>query len=535
MAVIGTSSGGYATVDPIQGNPIGNAMQNVENSAFKYREEQTQRDQIAAKKAKAEQEARDAQAKDMLDYSSKHKIVPTTIDSVNKASMDFALANKNAYAKARGVLNSSSNPEERTKAMEAIANLDSAYDAYKAMPEMLNTSAKDLEEGVLAGKYNPDSSIEAAKTIKAMSDGSMKVVFGDDGIPKIITYQRDAKGNLTNIIDKELTTEQLKLKLSPIVAYSDVKLADEFKKSLGDKVKTDVGTKTIEGYPGLVDAAVKKADSVASDRNQMYAISKLAGVQPKFDLSEYTPEEVQKVKNYVKQSLTEKYKDSVTDNDAKLSRLQQAENQRRLQANADREYNYKVNKDLKEDEKDGGNTTFTAHVYKKGGKLGNSEYIVPNGSKKLVISSKGYKDVSGATRILQEAVRTPDGKVIFGINERKVNMAKLTPEAEKMKNQPGFDKTDPNNYQVSEKVNYYDLDKNSDKISLAVLNTQNPDTGKNFISLGEAKKWVEKNTPITETKKTKQAAKPAAKNTKPKTVIQNGYTYTLNEATGQYE
>jgi hypothetical protein len=35
---------------------------------------------------------------------------------------------------------------------------------------------------------------------------------------RITTYARDAKGNLTEIIDKELTTEQLKLKLSPIMA-----------------------------------------------------------------------------------------------------------------------------------------------------------------------------------------------------------------------------------------------------------------------------------------------------------------------------
>ena len=36
MGVIGSSGGGYATVNPTQGDPMGQALQNVENSAFKY-------------------------------------------------------------------------------------------------------------------------------------------------------------------------------------------------------------------------------------------------------------------------------------------------------------------------------------------------------------------------------------------------------------------------------------------------------------------------------------------------------------------
>jgi hypothetical protein len=41
---------------------------------------------------------------------------------------------------------------------------------------------QDLEEGVRAGKYNPNGSIEAAKTTSALGNGSMKVTYGEDGI-----------------------------------------------------------------------------------------------------------------------------------------------------------------------------------------------------------------------------------------------------------------------------------------------------------------------------------------------------------------
>jgi len=46
MGVIGTSAGGYATVLPTQGNPIGEAMSNVENSAFRYSAQKMAKDKM---------------------------------------------------------------------------------------------------------------------------------------------------------------------------------------------------------------------------------------------------------------------------------------------------------------------------------------------------------------------------------------------------------------------------------------------------------------------------------------------------------
>jgi hypothetical protein len=133
--VIGSSGGGFATVNPTQGNPMSDALQNVENSAFRYRAERREEDQIRAQQAKAQKDALDAEAKDILDYAGKHKIVPTTIDSVNKASLDFVLGNKKSYANFKSVLDKSSDPDTRSKALEGISNLESAYEAYKSLPD----------------------------------------------------------------------------------------------------------------------------------------------------------------------------------------------------------------------------------------------------------------------------------------------------------------------------------------------------------------------------------------------------------------
>jgi hypothetical protein len=51
--------------------------------------------------------------------------------------------------------------------------------------------------------------LEAQTASRNSGNGSMKVTYGEDGILES-TYARDAKGNLKQIIDKELTTEQLK-------------------------------------------------------------------------------------------------------------------------------------------------------------------------------------------------------------------------------------------------------------------------------------------------------------------------------------
>jgi len=311
MALIG-GAGGYATVNPIQGNPIGEAIQNVENSAFKYNAQRIADNKLRQGAIQSEQDLKDKRLKEDIAYADKHKITPTTIGSVNKAVLDFSVDNKNMYSQAKDVLRTSNDPEERRAATETMTNLESSFEIAKALPEMLNASAKDLEEGVRQGKYNPLSSTNSAETIEAMNKGDMKVVFKPNGIPTFITYKRDGDGNLTEVIDKELTLDQLKQKLSPIMAFdADTNNAD-FKKGLKEKTQwTDPTTGRLkEGHQGIEILAENNANSVVSNRDKMYGIAPSAGVKPKTNLADYTKEEVEKVKKFIVDGFVEGYKPS---------------------------------------------------------------------------------------------------------------------------------------------------------------------------------------------------------------------------------
>lgn len=327
MGVIGSSGGGYATVNPTQGNPMGEALQNVENSAFKYNAIRSEKEQLEASQLKAIRDAKDKELKENQAYADKHKIPTTAISSVNKAVLDFSTDNKNMYNNAANIYKTSNNEEERKNALETMSNLESSFEVAKALPEMLNASAKDLEDGVRQGKYNPMSSTNAAKTIEAMSKGDMKVVFTPNGIPTFITYKRDNQGNLSEVIDKEMTLDQLKQKLTPIMAFDSKTNDIDFGKTLGDRIETEKGNSIIKEYPNLSDAAEQNANSIVTNRDKMYGVAADAGVTPKTDLADYTPEEVLKVKKYIKEGLEAKYQPSVTTNNAKLSREQTAANQ----------------------------------------------------------------------------------------------------------------------------------------------------------------------------------------------------------------
>jgi hypothetical protein len=341
--VIGSSGGGYATVNPTQGNAMGEALQNVENSAFKYNAMRREEDQLEASRQQSARDARTKELKDNQAYADKHKISTTSISSVNKAVLDFSTDNKNLYNNAANIYKTSNNDEERRNALETMSNLESSFEVAKALPEMLNTSAKDLEDGVRQGKYNPNSSTNAAKTIDAMSKGDMKVVFKPNGIPTFITYKRDNQGNLSEIIDKEMTLEQLKQKLTPIMAFDSKTNDIDFGKTLGDRIETEQGNNIVKQYPNLSDAAEQNANSIVTNRDKMYGVAADAGVTPKTDLADYTPEEINQVKKYIKEGLEAKYQPSITTNNAKLSREQTASNQ--AANNAIAKANLKISQD----------------------------------------------------------------------------------------------------------------------------------------------------------------------------------------------
>ena len=470
MAGVIGGPAGYATVNPTQGDPIGQAMANVENSAFKYKALKQEEDKLEAARQKAARDARDKDLKEQQDYAEKHKIPVTGISSIDNAATDFTLDNKNLYDKAATIYKTSNNEDERRAALVTMNNLTSAFEMAKSLPEMLNASAKDLEEGVRQGKYNPRSSTNAAETIDAMNKGDMKVVFKENGIPTFITYKR-VNGNLTGIIDKELTVDQLKAKLAPVMAYDSKTNFVDFEKSLGKPVKTEEGNYIIEGYPNLKEAAEQNANSIITNRDKMYGIAPDAGVTPKTSLEEYTPEEIAKVKNYIVQGLESRYQPSKTTNDAKLSREQTARNQARIQANVEREYRYKVNKDA--NEKGTGTTWGEVRTLTKKYTDIDSNIRVDVGDKIMEVMSEGTKDKTGAAQATKTIVLHKDGNISVSVEKVMFN-----------------DKGEAySNGKVERKVYSTKKDIQTGSVERALVGLKTPD-GKQIRNLSEAKAFI---------------------------------------------
>ena len=137
MAGVIGGPAGYATVNPTQGNPMGEAMANVENSAFKYKAHKQDEDQLEAARQKVARDARDRELKEQQAYAEKHKIAPTSISSIDNAVADFALDNKNLYDKAATIYKTSNNEAERRAALGTMNNLTSAFIIIRLLSPLL--------------------------------------------------------------------------------------------------------------------------------------------------------------------------------------------------------------------------------------------------------------------------------------------------------------------------------------------------------------------------------------------------------------
>ena len=203
----------------------------------------------------------------------------------------------------------------------------------------------------------------------------------------------------------------------------------------------------------------------------MYGIAPDAGVTPKTSLEEYTPEEIAKVKNYIVQGLESRYQPSKTTNDAKLSREQTARNQARIQANVEREYRYKVNKDA--NEKGTGTTWGEVRTFTKKGTDIDSNIRVDVGDKIMEVMSEGTKDKTGASQATKTIVLHKDGNISVSVEKVMFN-----------------DKGEAySNGKVERKAYSTKKDIQTGSVERALVGLKTPD-GKQIRNLSEAKAFI---------------------------------------------
>lgn len=280
MGVIGSSGGGYATVNPTQGNAMGEAMQNVENSAFKYRAEKREQEQI---KSQEEREIQENRRRDFIESQKFTKDNPfiatgTGLDAVNRQSYMNA---KDAASKAYSEYMKTGDVKHQAiyeNAVASVNNISAIPKQINALKENWVTNAKD---------YNPESLKRKASILDQIASGQIVQTNDANGNPRYTVFEKDENGNISKLNQKDISGEQLLKSLNPEKAFNvDGKdgLIDLFNRNIGKERKVIIGTginaKEKTYNPGAEELAAIMAKDAVEDHSKMYEVLTRMGLDP---------------------------------------------------------------------------------------------------------------------------------------------------------------------------------------------------------------------------------------------------------------
>jgi NACalpha-BTF3-like transcription factor len=287
MAVIGSNSGGYATVNPTQGNAVGDALSNVENSALRFRYEQREKDRV---KLQAEKDLSDNRRRDFSESQQFSKDNPfvstgTGLDAVNRQS----------YMNAKGAANKAYTEYLKTGDVSQQAiyeNAVASVNNISKIPEQINSIKESWVKNV--GDYNPRSLKSKASILDQISSGQIVQTNDERGNATYTVFDKDEQGNVSKLIRKNLTGEQLLNSLRPEKAFNingKDGFIDLFNEGIGKQRTITVGTglnateKTFN--PGAEELSKIMADEAVNDRSKMYETLSRMGLDPE-DEKNYT-------------------------------------------------------------------------------------------------------------------------------------------------------------------------------------------------------------------------------------------------------
>jgi type II secretory pathway pseudopilin PulG len=326
MGVIGSSGGGYATVNPTQGNPMGEALQNVENSAFKYNAQRAEKDQLEATRQKALTEAKDKEWKQVVEFSEKNPFIATGIglDAANRQSLENAkVAAADAY---------------KRQDMVAYENANNSVKALMEVPKSYIALKDDLVKNVL--DYNPNSAKEKAKILDQIGSGQMVQTNDANGVPKYTVFSKDDNGNIDKLHFKELTGAQLIKQLTPAKSFNidgssgknGNSLIKTFNDNIGKERKEIVGTglnaKERTYNPGSEELAEIMAEESVKDKDKLYELFSRTNIDPENESNYNDPENIKTAKSYLKNLLIKTAPDTKGNKpDTSLATLEESKRQ----------------------------------------------------------------------------------------------------------------------------------------------------------------------------------------------------------------
>ena len=262
MAPIGQKYS-YATDSPIQRNYIGEALSEVEDNSFRYRQEK----RLADEKKKADEDKIDAENEAVL--GKLRNPTTTKFSTQNALTIDASTKLVNAVGEKARLLKEGK-----------ISKLD--YDIFKsnAMTQIdlmnqanqrINTQGVEYAKQLADGKISPVFAENALNFGKSFDENNIHFEVNQDGTLKAFAY--DDPKNPTKIIEKGDLSNFGQYSFTPIANYDIDKDITEFKKTyppiLREKIigNEKIGTEGIT--PEIKKAIDLKVNSLIADRNSL--------------------------------------------------------------------------------------------------------------------------------------------------------------------------------------------------------------------------------------------------------------------------
>ena len=502
MATKGTYSA-YRALKPLEGDVSQDIQQQQENN-FRKRgldqvDQRTQNDK-ADKEAQRKQELWDKHVKPLSNYD-------TGSSSLNEAQGRLILEAQKEYVPLMSVINNpKSTDEEKLKATLKLQNINSLPDNLATMTKSLTDRDLAIKKGVADGTLFPD---KAYDTNFQTGYKNKLLALDENGLPMIAFKNPDGT--------QDLETYD---KIQNVVPKYDIQRRFDRDKELleaSTKLQPEVN-QTDDGRQQVKTTAINPILLKEYVNNQMYEsdgvtpTAKLKSFARESGITDFTDTKALKsisdaFENDIK--LRVKGGTEVTKNFNDLDVLKEANNEREKRlARAEKKKN-EPNEEMgpKNINQVGvvkGNTPREGSILKN--MDGAKSYSVEGSNLERSIGKKGaYQRVNS----------------IYVLKDLKT----LALEVDNVDGNENVTDEDGNEVKKS-KTNkiLYRSDKNANEIGDFISKKKNPKTGDYYKNIPE---FMEDALGIPQKKE--------SKSTKPKTVSQGGYTYTLNEQTGQYE
>ena len=222
MAGVIGQKGSYGTISPIQGNPLGDAMQDIEDNAFKYRAEKRLEDEAKKKAEEDKNKEIEASVKAIKEET-------TPYETRNAMVIDFANKLRDGvYQKAMDYKNGKISKTQfdifNANAQAQIATLN---ESSKRLTQKNADMTKLIQEGKLARGFEEDAISLGGAVDKNQISWQMR----PDGVMEAIVYEKDPNTGEIKILDRGGLEKIGEIAYTPVMNVDFDAELEQFKKS----------------------------------------------------------------------------------------------------------------------------------------------------------------------------------------------------------------------------------------------------------------------------------------------------------------